>query len=98
MVRNGKTISLRDDIDSLCRLQKDYVPGTERVLKFTFVEHSFQIQAGDQLRLDVSSSCVPHFQVHTNRKGLLADHDGADPCRNTVLVGDSILTLYLCQG
>ena len=98
LVRNGKTISLRDDIDSLCRLQKDYVPGTERVLKFTFVEHSFQIQAGDQLRLDVSSSCVPHFQVHTNRKGLLADHDGADPCRNTVLVGDSTLTLYLRKG
>ena len=95
LVRNGKTISLRDDIDSLCRLNKDYVPGTERILKFTFEEHSFKIQPGDQLRLDVSSSCIPYFQVHTNRKGLLADHDGADSCRNTIILGHSILTIHL---
>ncbi len=95
LVRDGKAISLRDDIDSLCRSEKDYTPGEERVLKFTFVEHSFQLQPGDQLRLDVSSSCVPYFQIHTNRKGLQADQTGADICRNTVVLGDSKLTIYL---
>ena len=94
LVRDGKAISLRDDIDSLCRLEKDYVPGMERILKFIFPEHSFQIQPGDRLRLDVSSSCVPHFQVHTNRKGLLADHTGADIARNTILLGKTVLTMY----
>ena len=64
------------------------------MLKFTFVEHSFQLQPGDQLRLDVSSSCVPHFQVHTNRKGLQADQTGADICRNTIVLGNSVLTMY----
>ena len=93
LVRDGKAYALRDDIDSLCREAKDYVPDTVRVLKFTFVEHSFEIQPGDRLRLDVSSSCVPHFQVHTNRKGLQADQTGADPCWNTVITGKSVLTI-----
>ena len=93
LVRNGKALSLRDDIDSLCRIQKDYIPGTERLLNFTFAEHSFEIQPGDCLRLDVSSSCVPYFQVHTNRKGLQTDQTGADPCRNTIITGKSVLTL-----
>ncbi|MBQ9338019.1 MAG: CocE/NonD family hydrolase [Lentisphaeria bacterium] len=93
LVRDGTAYALRDDIDSLCREEKDYIPGTERVLKFSFVEHSFEIQPGDSLRLDISSSCVPHFQVHTNRKGLQCDQTGADPCRNTVITGKSVLTL-----
>ena len=93
LVRNGKALSLRDDIDSLCRIQKDYIPGTERLLNFTFAEHSFEIQPGDCLRLDVSSSCVPYFQVHTNRKGLQTDQTGADPCRDTIITGKSVLTL-----
>ena len=94
IVRNDIALSLRDDIDSLCRLEKEYVPGQERTLKFVFAEHSFRLQPGDRLRLDISSSCVPHFQVHTNRKGLLALHTGADICRNTVMIGKSRLTLF----
>ena len=94
LVRDGKAICLRDDIDSLCRREKDYTPGTERVLKYTFAEHSFLLRKGDQLRLDVSSSCVPHFQVHTNRKGLQADQTGADICRNTIITGKSMLRIF----
>ena len=94
LVRDGKTLSLRDDIDSLCRVEKDYVPGSERILKFTLIEHSFLLRKGDQLRLDVSSSCVPHFQVHTNRKGLQADQTGADICRNTIITGKSVMRIY----
>ena len=94
LVRDDVALSLRDDIDSLCRLEKEYVPGQERVLRFVFAEHSFRIQPGDRLRLDVSSSCVPHFQVHTNRKGVLARHSGADICRNTVITEKSCLTVF----
>ena len=94
LVRNDVALSLRDDIDSLCRLEKEYVPGQERVLRFVFAEHAFRIRPGDRLRLDVSSSCVPHFQVHTNRKGLQARQSGADICRNTVITGKSCLTVF----
>ena len=94
LVRDGKTFSLRDEIDSLCRAEKDYTPGSERILKFSLIEHSFQLRKGDQIRLDVSSSCVPYFQVHTNRKGLQADQTGADICRNTVITGKSVLRIF----
>ena len=94
LVRSGRAICLRDDIDSLCRLEKDYAPGSERILKFSLTEHSFLLRKGDQLRLDVSSSCVPHFQVHANRKGLQADQTGADICRNTIITGKSMLRIY----
>lgn len=97
LVRDGKALSLRDDIDSLCRMEKDYIPGTERVLKFIFSEHSFEIQPGNSLRLDISSSCMPYFQVHTNRKGLQTDQIGANPCWNTIVTGKSVLTIH-CKG
>ena len=92
--RQGKTVSLRDDIDSLCRTEKDYVPGTERVLKYTFVAHAFKMVRGDRLRLDVSSSCVPYFQVHTNKKGMQALQTTAEVCRNTVITGKSFIRLF----
>ncbi|MBQ7650577.1 MAG: CocE/NonD family hydrolase [Victivallales bacterium] len=92
-VRDGIALSLRDDIDSLCRLS-DYTPGEEKRLEFTFAPHAFKLLPGDQLRLDVSSSCVPFFQVHTNRKGLQALQIGADVCRNTIVIGASKIIFY----
>lgn len=92
--RNGKTVSLRDDIDSLCRLEKTYTPGEERILHFTFAPHAFKIHRGDRLRLDVSSSCVPYFQVHTNKRGLQALHGTAECCRNTIITGKSFVRIF----
>ena len=94
LVRNGKTVSLRDDIDSLCRIEKDYIPGEERVLRYTFVYHSFKMLKGDALRLDISSSCVPHFQVHTNNKGIQALQTNANICKNTIITGKSFIKYF----
>ena len=94
LVREGKALSLRDDIDSLCRVKKEYTPGEKCLLHYTFAPHAFRLFKGDCLRLDVSSSCVPYFQVHTNRKGLQALQTGADLCRNTVHTGNSFVKLY----
>ncbi|MBQ7395685.1 MAG: CocE/NonD family hydrolase [Lentisphaeria bacterium] len=98
LVREGRSIGLRDDIDSLCRQENGYTPGSERKINFTFAEHSFKIQKGDRLRLDVSSSCFPHFQVHTNRIGVLALHDKAEICRNTVITGKSTIKIFVKKG
>lgn len=95
--RNGKTVSLRDDIDSLCRVEKEYTPGEERVLKYTFAPHAFKLQKNDRLRLDVSSSCVPYFQVHTNHKGIQALQKTAAICRNTILISESHIRLYTLE-
>ena len=92
--RDGKTLSLRDDIDSLCRLEKDYTPGSKRKLYYTFAPHAFKLHSGSRLRLDVSSSCVPYFQVHTNIKGLQAEQSTARTCRNTIVTGASKIKIY----
>lgn len=92
--RNGKTVSLRDDIDSLCRVDNSYTPGEERVLKYTFPPHAFKMRKADRLRLDVSSSCVPHFQIHTNNKGIQALQTSAKSCRNTIITGKSFIKLF----
>ena len=95
LVKDGKNLGLRDDIDSLCRIEKDYESGSERVLEYTLGDISFEISEGDRLRLDVSSSCFPHFQVHTNKKGILAYHESADICRNTIITGKSGIKIFV---
>ncbi len=94
LVRNGVAIPLRDSIDSLCRIEKDYVIGSERIIKCTFSPHAFKLLHGDVLRLDVSSSCVPHYHTHTNRKGVQTLQTGADICRNTIITGISSVTIF----
>ena len=94
IVRKDGTLVLRDDIDSLCRTHADYKPGDTAVLHFEFTEHCYEVRKGEQLRLDVSSSCVPHFLVHTNRKGPMNEQTGADLAYNTICTGKSVLTLY----
>lgn len=93
---NGEEIaySLRDDIDSVCRQYPEYRPDGKVVLKFRFAPHSFKISAGEKLRLDISSSCVPHFLMHNNRKGAMTEQTGADIADNTLYCGKSKLILF----
>ena len=78
-----------------CRTNQKYIPGEERVLSYKFAPHSFALRPGDRLRLDVSSSCVPYFQVHTNIKGIQALQTRAESCRNTIMTGASRLRLFV---
>jgi hypothetical protein len=52
------------------------------------------MQKGDALRLDVSSSCVRHFQVHTNHKGIQALQTSAQICKNTIITGKSFIKYF----
>ena len=94
LVKNGKVYPLRDEIDSVCRTVPEYRSGDKAVLKFVFITHSFRIEKGDRLRLDISSSCTPHFLVHPNRKGNIAEQTGADTAYNTVFTGRSKLSVF----
>ena len=94
LIKDGKALSLRDDIDTLCRKTGDYTPNEEYEINYIFGDHSFEINPGDLLRLDVSSSCHPYFQVHSNRKGLQALQTGYDICRNTCVTGKSYIRLF----
>ena len=91
---NGKTYSLRDDITSVLREVKNYKPNTKVQIEFEMVEHSFMFEKGDKLRLDVSSSCVPSFTVHTNIKGNQNTQAKTKIANNTIFTGQSYITLY----
>ena len=94
IVREDGTLTLRDDIDTICRTVPDYTPGDEAVLRFQLAGHCYRVKKGEQLRLDVSSSNVPHFLPHTNRKGPMVEQTGADLAYNTILTGSSRITFY----
>lgn len=94
LVRDGVPLSLRDDIDTLGHAAPGYRPGDDAVIRFSMAPHSFAVRPGDSLRVDVSSSCMPHFIPHTNRAGLYCDQTGADIATNTILCGVSWVELH----
>jgi putative CocE/NonD family hydrolase len=94
VVKGGKTWPLRSDITSLGRQHPGYQPGEEVWLDFELAPHAYWLEPGDRLRLDVSSSCFPHFLPHTNRCGIQALQTGADIARNTIVLGCSSMTLH----
>ena len=104
VVRDGKALPLRDDIDSLRRWNREYRPGDECAIRYKMAPHAFKLRRGDVLRLDVSSSCVPYFQVHTNYPGLQALQPVGRVCRNTILTGRSLVRIFVrkeppeCRG
>ena len=84
---------LRDDITKLSNVAPDYVPGDTAVLDFTFDEIALLVRKGQKLRIDVSSSAFPHYVRHTNRRGPFSEQTTAVPADNTVVLGESSLTL-----
>lgn len=94
IIKDEIAYSLRDDITSVCWQHPDYTPNTEVKLDFSFAPHAFEMQKGDRLRVDVSSSAFPLFCVHTNQKGLQCDMTTAKPARNTIVCGKSSLTFF----
>ena len=94
IVKNDVAYGLRDDITSISFQHPHYNPNETVELEFTLGHHSFLFEAGDRLRLDVSSSAYPLFHPHTNRKGLQAAQNGADIAVNTIVTGPSNIRFY----
>ena len=90
----GETIGLTHAIGTLCAGGRDYIPGTKTRITLETSPHSFCLEPGDRLRLDVSSSCFPYFLPHTNRKGNKWEMDSALPAENAVYLGESTLTVH----
>lgn len=88
---------LRDDISQISNACAEYTPGEEVELTFSFDEHAFVVKQGERLRVDISSSAFPMFVRHTNCKGLFSEQTETKVARNTVLLGDSFLTIFVCE-
>ena len=93
IVKPDGTLGLRHDIDSICRTNPEFKANGEAVINFTMSPHNFKIARGEALRLDVSSSCWPFFQLHSNFKGNQALQTKTQVARNTIITGKSFISV-----
>ncbi|MBR6762227.1 MAG: CocE/NonD family hydrolase [Clostridia bacterium] len=93
LVKEEGAYGLRDDINQISNFAPDYTPGEEIDMTFTFDEHAFVVKKGEKLRIDVSSSAFPYYIPHTNYRGLYFTQDKAKSACNTVIAGESTLTI-----
>ncbi len=91
LIRAGHTLCLRDTIVSVSELVRDYVPGSRARLDFTLDPVVFRLNAGDALRLDVSSSDFPCYNVHANTLEPWYDAVETRVAHNTVFAGESFI-------
>lgn len=93
VVKDGVTRMMRDDIHALCYQGADYTPGEEVLVHFDFHPMAWDLKPGDQLRIDISSSCYGLYSVHTNVKGLQCEVEKPKMAHNTIVLGKSSFTL-----
>ena len=84
---------LRDDINQISNFDSSYVPNTEIEMNFLFDEHAFVIKKGEKLRIDISSSALPHYVRHTNNKGLFSEQTTTKIATNTVILENSYIEI-----
>ncbi len=99
IVKDGIAYGVRDDIRTLCHELGDYIPGEKVVLNFEMTSLLWEIFPGDELRVDVSSSCFPTFAPHTNVKAKIqAEVEKPVYAHNTIVCGESLLTIPVCDN
>ena len=98
IVKPDGTLGLRHDIDSICRTNPEFKANGEAVIDLTMAPHNFKIARGEALRLDVSSSCWPFFQLHSNYKGNQALQTKTQVSRNTIITGKSFIEIPFSES
>ena len=88
---------LRDDINQISNFCSDYLPETEIKMDFSFDEHAFVIKKGEKLRIDISSSALPHYVRHTNNKGLFSEQKNTKTAINTVVLDKSFVEIPISE-
>ena len=77
-----------------CRLCQDYTPGEKVTLHFETGSVVCQLNPGDYIRVDISSSAEGMYSLHTNVKGNQWEIAEPKIANNTVYTGISSITYY----
>lgn len=93
LVKPDGAYGLRDDINQISNFTQTYTPGEITDMQFEFDPHVFIVKKGEKIRIDISSSAFPHYVSHKNKKGLFSEHTTAVVAKNTVVLGESSITL-----
>ena len=94
VVKNGVAYNLREDITSLSYQLGDYTPGEKVTLHFETGSVVCQLNPGDYIRVDISSSAEGMYSLHTNVKGNQWEIAEPKIANNTVYTGISSITYY----
>lgn len=99
IVKDGIAYGVRDDIRTLCHELGNYIPGEAVELNFEMTPLVWELFPGDELRVDVSSSCFPHFAPHTNVKAeIQAEVEKPKYANNTIICGASSVSIPFCKS
>lgn len=87
---DGTIYNIRSSITTIAADLKgeEYVPGTPVKVEIDMWEIFYHVNAGCQLRLDISSSDFPQYNIHTNYKGCWALQKEAKIAHQTILCGE----------
>ena len=94
VVKNGVAYNLREDITSLSYQLGDYTPGEKVTLHFETGSVVCQLNPGDSIRVDISSSAEGMYSLHTNVKGNQWEIAEPKIANTTVYTGISPITYY----
>lgn len=95
LTKNNKYYGLRDDINQISNFTSNYIPGDAIDMSFEFDEHAFVVKKGEKIRIDISSSAFPLYVRHTNNKGLFSTQTTAKIAKNTIILNESSITLFV---
>lgn len=66
---DGKAYNIRSTATTIAAQKEDYIPGEIVELNFEMWEINWMLNEGSRLRIDISSSDFPQYNIHSNFKG-----------------------------
>lgn len=88
---NGNSINIVDDITDIRWINdvdvENYMPGSVRELTFKMMDISWKINSDSKVRIDVSSSNFPYYNVHPNLDKIWSETSEKVIANQTIYMG-----------
>lgn len=85
---NGNTYNIRSSITSICHdIDHTYEPGTIEPVTIDLWDIVYEVKKGSRLRIDISSSDFPQYNVHSNYAGIWSMQDKLQKAIQSVYCG-----------
>ncbi|MCI9121356.1 MAG: CocE/NonD family hydrolase [Oscillibacter sp.] len=94
VVKDGVAYNLREDITSLSHQLGAYTPGDKVTLHFETSPVACQLNPGDFIRVDVTSSAAGMYALHTNQAGNQWEIAEPAVAQNTIYTGSSSIRYF----
>lgn len=90
VTEEGKSYHIRSSITTMVHEfsdGKEYVPGDIAEVHIDMWDIAYTVQKGSRIRMDVSSSDFPQYNIHSNYKGLWSEQTETRIARQTIFAG-----------